>query len=341
MSPSPHKPSKSNRRSEEHQSSGDTLNQPESSAKQACESAHPDPSSLELHRPRRPSPAPEVSPASPEPAVAEPPPPEEIDTSDIPELAGHGQQPIPPPSEPMQYRAIGLIQGKYQPAEEQFNRGTLLTADEVPLDAVLLGQVISLVKKYVDLEQSYVWVVYPRTRDKEETLHVQIVGVWSPEGFGPVTTDSTTELPTEISPEDFPLVPLPELVAPLQDGYFSIRGEVVQQAPEDSFVLVKIQQAPRKTDDRPKAFKVKLSGVLSTKATGYFWDFHVQREGESLVIRDGTSIGLIPPKRRAARKSNASGHSSHRKSSQQDVTTPKPPKAFSKPIKRTSRSADS
>src|SRR5689334_206695 len=45
------------------------------------------------------------------------------------------QQPIPPPSEPMQYRAIGLVRGRYHASSEQFTQGTLLTADGVQLNA--------------------------------------------------------------------------------------------------------------------------------------------------------------------------------------------------------------
>jgi hypothetical protein len=90
-------------------------------------------------------------------------------------------QPIPPASEPMQYRAIGLVRGKYTPSEEQFTRGFILTDDEVLIDAVLLGRVMSLVKKHINLEESHLWVVYPRTREKDLELHMQIVGIWEPE----------------------------------------------------------------------------------------------------------------------------------------------------------------
>jgi hypothetical protein len=91
------------------------------------------------------------------------------------------QHPIPAPSEPMQYRAIGLIRGRYTPSEEQFTRGNLLTTDNVDIEAVLLGRVMSLVKNHLDLTQDHLWVVYPRTREREEDLHAQIVGVWEPE----------------------------------------------------------------------------------------------------------------------------------------------------------------
>jgi len=193
----------------------------------------------------------------------------------------------------MQYRAIGLIKGKYQASEEQFNRGILLTEDQTQLDAVLLGQVMSLVKKYLDLEQTYLWVVYPRTREKEETLHMQIVGVWSAEGFGPMAA-----MEEESPPPEQPS----QLAPPLQDGYFSIRGEIVFESTEKNYLLVKIQQSPRKNSDRAKAFKLKLLGNLTDKTTGYFWDLHIQRQGEELAIMDGQKVALVPPKRKSKRE---------------------------------------
>ena len=93
----------------------------------------------------------------------------------------HG--PIPPASEPLQYRAIGLIRGVYVPSEEQFTRGHIATEDGTEVDAVLLGRVMSLVKKHVDLAQANLWVVYPRTRPGNNDLHAQIVGIWDPENL--------------------------------------------------------------------------------------------------------------------------------------------------------------
>ncbi|GAB4350023.1 MAG: hypothetical protein Fur0042_17670 [Cyanophyceae cyanobacterium] len=87
--------------------------------------------------------------------------------------------PVPPPSEPMQYRAIGLVRGRYVPSEEQFTQGKVLAADGTEIDAVLLGRVMSLIRNHVDLEVDHLWVAYPRTRT--EDLHVQIVGIWEPE----------------------------------------------------------------------------------------------------------------------------------------------------------------
>ncbi len=207
------------------------------------------------------------------------------------------QQPISPPSEPMQFRAIGLVQGKYHPSEERFNRGILEVEDGTQIDAVLLGQVMSLVKKYIDLARSYFWVVYPRTREKEQTLHLQIVGVWSADGFTPITGaeepsaegESDTALDSSMNP-------------PIEDGYFSIRGQIVYQAHDKQLLYVKIQQTPRNPakargkdrSDRDKSFKLKILGTLPQKAIGYFWDLQVKRQGNDLVLQTGTSIALMP-----------------------------------------------
>jgi hypothetical protein len=186
----------------------------------------------------------------------------------------------------MQFRAIGIVQGKYYPSEERFNRGMLETEDGTQVDAVLLGQVMSLVKKYIDLSRPYFWVVYPRTREKEQTLHLQVVGVWSADGFSPITDAEPDPVPVEA-----------DGVPTIEDGYFSVRGQIVYQSQEKQLLYVKIQQASRKTKDRDgraKSFKLKISGTLPQKAIGYFWDLNIQRQGNELILQDGTSIALMP-----------------------------------------------
>jgi hypothetical protein len=101
----------------------------------------------------------------------------------------------------MQYRAIGLVRGKYTPSAEQFTRGCIVTDDGVLIDAVLLGRVMSLVKKHIELEESHLWVVYPRTREKDLELHMQIVGVWEPEKLNR-STDLNIEDAEDADSED-------------------------------------------------------------------------------------------------------------------------------------------
>ncbi|WJI30044.1 hypothetical protein M0646_04775 [Thermosynechococcus sp. B3] len=190
-------------------------------------------------------------------------------------------QPIPPPSERMQYRAIGVVRGRYVPASEaEFNRGVMITEDGVEIETVLLGQVINLIKKYLDLNEPHLWVVYPRTRDVDKEavkLHLQIVGVWEPERLQQANA-------TAADPG-------------VNDGYFSVRGEVIFNSQEKNFVVVKIQQLPRRRGEKPKAFKLKLVGMVPMKSPGYFWDFQVQRQGTSLVVQEATTVGILPPRK--------------------------------------------
>ncbi|MCC5598400.1 hypothetical protein [Nostoc favosum] len=215
------------------------------------------------------------------------------------------QQPIPPPSEPMQYRAIGLVRGRYHASSEQFTQGTLLTTDGVELNAVLLGRIMSLVKNHLDLEKEHLWVVYPRTRQENDTLHIQIVGVWEPENLAKNSTDedeSDLELQLQI-PDDglsenelstIPVIPSSEVA----DGGFSVRGEVVYQSFDAKSLVVKIRQAARKPTEKPKYFKLKLRGVLTTKAVGKFWDFQAKREADVLIVEKAEAIADLPKKRK-------------------------------------------
>ncbi|NEO84655.1 MAG: hypothetical protein F6J87_10435 [Spirulina sp. SIO3F2] len=203
-------------------------------------------------------------------------------------------QPIPPPSEPRQYRAIGLVRGKYVPSEEQPTKGNLVTEDGAEIDAVLLGRVISLVKNHLSLEEPHLWVVYPRTRQEEESLHMQIVGVWEPE---------------KLQAENPPPEPEAETAQPLMDdGYFSIRGEAVFYSAEKKTVIVKIQQLAKNPDEKRKSFKLHLQGELSgDRPVGHFWDLHLIRQGNQLQIQTAEDFGFIPKRRKKFIKKGGRG----------------------------------
>ncbi len=223
-------------------------------------------------------------------------------TDDIPAVMR--QHPIPPPSEPRQYRAVGLVRGRYTQSEEHFTRGMLMAADGTAIDAVLLGRVMSLVKNHLDLEQEHLWVVYPRTRQEDGNLHAQIMGVWEPETLKKPSEHSSDEESQDIgeieSISEASIATLPASEPDVEDGYFSIRGEVIYQSQDqEKYVIVKIKQTPRKNDEnKMKFFKLKLKGDLATKAIGFFWDFHVKLQAESLMIQQANNIGALPIKKR-------------------------------------------
>ncbi|NDJ20299.1 hypothetical protein GS682_01285 [Nostoc sp. B(2019)] len=261
------------------------------------------------------------------------------------------QQPIPPPSEPMQYRAIGLVRGRYHASSEQFTQGTLLTTDDVELNAVLLGRIMSLVKNHLDLEKEHLWVVYPRTRQENDTLHLQIVGVWEPENLAkqPTEEDEHSESQELQTPDDGlsendETLSVQTPSSEITDGGFSVRGEVVYQSFDAKSLVVKIKQAPRKSTDKPKYFKLKLRGVLGTKAVGKFWDFQVKRESDVLVVDKAEAIADLPKKRRPPQRGAGSGAPRGRKPfpPRRNGETPRPikktggdPSVVSKPIPKT------
>jgi hypothetical protein len=226
-----------------------------------------------------------VSPPAPPPEPVAPPVVEEPEPEGPTVL-----RPIPAPSEPMQYRAIGLVRGTYKPEEEQFTKGVLVTEDGTEVEAVLLGRVMSLVKNHLSLEKEHVWVVYPRTRERECTLHLQIVGVWEPENLSQLEGEAEEEEPTYQPSEE------------VDGNYFSIRGEVVFYSPDEKKSVVKIQQIVRKKQQKEegqlKAFKLNLRGELpSPKTVGYFWDMEVVRDGQELKITSCTPVRIVPPKK--------------------------------------------
>lgn len=191
-------------------------------------------------------------------------------------------QPIPAATEPFQYRAIGVIYGRYVANADNFAKGHILTADGSQVDAVLLGKIISIVKKRLEGDRDYLWVVYPRTNDKAGKLHVQISGVWAP---------------VELGRSDVPIEPN------VEDGYFSVRGEISSQSTEDNSVIVKVRRTEQKFDKQKdkvtkeySKFKVRLTGLLPTDAVGQFWSVNVQRQGDVLTIIDGEFIGIVPYK---------------------------------------------
>lgn len=262
---------------------------------------NPSPPMKLVRPPSRPAPVPvEKPPVAPPPVAIEPPAPVEVSDGRL--------RPIPPPSEPTQYRAIGVVRGTYQPSEEQFTRGNMVMHDGSNVEAVLLGRVMSLVRNHLELDKEHVWVVYPRTREREATLHLQIVGVWEPENLTqPDDLDGESDLEGEaieaapakkppIEEETLQYVPSSEV----DPDTFSIRGEIISHEPDTQKISVKIQQVLRKKGEKEpsmKYFKLNLEGNLRGKVLGYFWDLDVKRTGQDLKIIGGKSIVLVMPKK--------------------------------------------
>lgn len=186
------------------------------------------------------------------------------------------EHPIPPPTHDTQYRAIGLVWGVYQP-QDQLTRGQMILSESIQLETVLLGRVISVVKKHINLETPHLWVVYPRTRQQEDYLHLQIVGVWEPQ-----TLKESSQRAENLEQET-----LSEVTS--QAGYFSIRGEVIFYSANEQKIIVKIK---RLSSERPSFFKLRLNGILEEDKdiVGWFWNLDAQLKGEELVVTNAQKI---------------------------------------------------
>ena len=83
------------------------------------------------------------------------------------------KHPIPAVTDPLQYRAIGIVRGIYKPQDdENFTRGALIDSNGNEIDSVVLGRVIPLIRNHISLEKPHLWVVYPRCRNSQN-LHLQ------------------------------------------------------------------------------------------------------------------------------------------------------------------------
>ena len=187
------------------------------------------------------------------------------------------KQPISPVTDPLQFRAIGLVRGVYRSdGPNSLTTGVIHAMDNTRLEAVLLGRVIHLVRRYVNLDHPHLWVCYPHNRDKDQNkLHLQVMGVWEPsllDRAGETSQDARdSEDPQDIEPSD---------------GYFSVRGELTFTDPEARRLVVRVRQQPRvnTTSQRGRNFKLTLHGVVPPRALRHFLSLDLRRHGQSLHV---------------------------------------------------------
>ena len=85
-----------------------------------------------------------------------------------------------PVTEPLQYRAIGVVRGTYKPeSDDQLTRGVLVDDQGQEVEAVVLGRMLTLMRRHLAMDHPHLWVVYPRSREGGH-LHLQIAGIWEP-----------------------------------------------------------------------------------------------------------------------------------------------------------------
>ena len=183
------------------------------------------------------------------------------------------KNPIPQVTNQLQYRAIGIINGKFTPHNsEQLNRGFLIDNKGEKIETVVLGKALSLLKKHIDLKKSYFWVVYPKNKNTQN-LHLQVVGIWDPYKLNDFPNDSSKTKFSKL---------LEEL--DLKDNYFSVRGELVFVNTKKKEIVIKICAASKLKNLKNKNFKLVIKGELSLELLNSFVSLDINREGNALKL---------------------------------------------------------
>ena len=183
------------------------------------------------------------------------------------------KNPIPKVTDQLQYRAIGIINGKFNPHNsDHLNRGFLIDNKGEKIETVVLGKALSLLKKHIDLKKSYFWIVYPKNKNTQN-LHLQVAGVWDPYQFN--------DFPNNSSKINFSKL-LEEL--DLKDNYFSVRGDLVYVNTQKKEIVIRIYSASKLQNLKNKNFKLVIKGDLSLELLNKFLNLDVMREGNSLKL---------------------------------------------------------
>jgi len=194
--------------------------------------------------------------------------------------------PIPLVTDPLQYRAIGMVRGIYKPQDDDtFTRGVLIDSKGNEIDSVVLGRVITLIKNHVPLEKPHLWVVYPRCRNNQN-LHLQITGIWEPSTLKKDLLESE-----ELNEASSFKVDSDDLLE--GDDYFSIRGELIFTKPEEKEVVIKIRQKPRNQQKKASPFKVNLKGEVPINYLRHIISLNVRRLDYQLLVEDFQIIGPL------------------------------------------------
>ena len=183
------------------------------------------------------------------------------------------KNPIPKVTNQLQYRAIGIVNGKFSPHDSgQLNKGFLIDDKGKKVETVVLGKALSLLKKHIDLKKSYFWIVYPKNKNTQN-LHLQVTGIWDPYQLNDFSNDSSKKNISKL---------LDELH--LQDNYFSIRGKLVFVNTQKKEFIIKICASSKLKNLKNKNFKLVIKGELSFELLNSFISLDVSRDDNSLRL---------------------------------------------------------
>ena len=192
------------------------------------------------------------------------------------------KSPIPKVSNKKQFRAIGIVCGMYKPHESNLiNKGFIEDSNGLKIDAVVLGKALPVIKKFINFEKQYFWIVYPRNKDSNN-IHLQIAGIWDPSNFKNVDNYKINKTHDLLLSLD------------LKDNLFSIRGKLIFINSQEKELIIRICPSNQKN----KSFKILVKGEISMKHINSFVSLEVIRIENSLflekfeIVEDKTSESI-------------------------------------------------
>ena len=178
------------------------------------------------------------------------------------------KSPIPKVSNKKQFRAIGIVCGMYKPHESNLiNKGFIEDSNGFKIDAVVLGKALPVIKKFINFEKQYFWIVYPRNKDSNN-IHLQIAGIWDPSNFKNVDNYKINKTHDLLLSLD------------LKDNLFSIRGKLIFINSQEKELIIRICPSNKKN----KSFIIVGKGEISMKHINSFVSLEVIRIENSLFL---------------------------------------------------------
>ena len=175
------------------------------------------------------------------------------------------KSPIPKVSNKKQFRAIGIVFGMYKPHKNNsLNKGFIEDSNGLKIDTVVLGKALPIIKKFINFEKQYYWIVYPRNKDSNN-IHLQIVGIWDPSNFKSNDDDNKNKTHDLLLSLD------------LKDNLFSIRGKLIFINIQKKELIIKICPSNQSKNQKNKSFKILIKGEISMNYLNSFVSLEVMR----------------------------------------------------------------
>ena len=182
------------------------------------------------------------------------------------------KSPIPKVTNNKQFRAIGIVFGMYKPNDNNLlNKGFIEDSSGLNIDAVVLGKALPLIKKFINFENKYYWIVYPRNKNSDN-IHLQIAGIWDPSNFKNNDDENYSKTNDLLLSWD------------LKDNLFSIRGKLIFINIQEKELIIKICPSNQSKNKKNKSFKLLVRGEISMKYINSFVSLEAIRIENSLIL---------------------------------------------------------